>query len=137
MTGRSKLLANLAQANDVRLRRAEDKRRIGRRELDPATVLREVPAHWSSAEIMELLISMPWVGRVKARKWCRLALVSPNRPIEAMTPRERAAVTRAIGTWTGRCATRNAQPDSCYDRPALDPTSALEGRRPTQEGTRT
>lgn len=103
----SKVLGNLAKANAIRLERAQDKRRIGDGELSAAMVLRTVPVQWEKAEVVDLLIAMPHVGRVKAKKWCQMATVNPHRTIGEMTHRERATLARTIDTWVGSRAPRS------------------------------
>jgi hypothetical protein len=79
----------LLRANEVRLTRAEDKRMIKAGRLNPATILRCPPPHWQRAKLVDLLVSMPKVGRVKAGKWCRHEHLSMERHLGELTQRQR------------------------------------------------
>jgi hypothetical protein len=95
-------LKNLSRANDVRQRRAKDKRRIERGDLDAMTVLESVPRHWRNAKLVDLLLAMPKVGRVKAQKWCRHENVSLSKRIGTMTVQQRQRLIRHVDVWAGR-----------------------------------
>lgn len=56
----------LANANAIRIERAELKRDIKAGHLDPAQVVRECE---NGLPLFELLCAIPRVGRVKARNW--------------------------------------------------------------------
>ena len=80
-------LGALARANEVRFARAADKRAIRRGELDPCKVLVELPEHWESARVVDLLLAIDRVGRTKAGRWCSLASVSPaSRLVDVSAP---------------------------------------------------
>lgn len=92
-------LENLARANEIRLRRAEDKRRMKRGELTAVDILAAVPEHWRSATVAELLLAIPNVGSVKARRWCRIASVEPSDRLAGLKPRSLALLGRTVDTW--------------------------------------
>jgi len=89
-------LQALQHGNEIRFARAADKRRIKRRELDAALVLRDPGEHWRRAALMDLLLSIPKVGRVKAQKWCSVERVRLETRIEDLTPRQREMMARQI-----------------------------------------
>jgi hypothetical protein len=82
-------LAALNYANEIRLKRAEDKRKIGRGELSASEVLRDVPLHWESAKVVDLLLAMHRVGRQRAGRWLRYEMILPSRQLKEMTARQR------------------------------------------------
>jgi hypothetical protein len=89
----------LAYANSIRLARAEDKRKIERGQLSVPAILHDVPLHWESAKIIDLLLSMKRCGRVKALNWLRVEKVSEGRRLRDLTERERFALARHVDVW--------------------------------------
>jgi hypothetical protein len=92
----------LLYANKIRLARAEDKRQIARGRKDAAAILRDVPKHWETAKVVELLLCLHRVGRVKAQKWCGHAHVELSRPLRALSPRQRHLLASHVDVWAGR-----------------------------------
>lgn len=104
---RTKAMTNLARANEIRVARAGDKRKIARNELDAGAVLKNPPEHWATAKVVELLVAVPRVGEVKVKQWCRLVQISPERRLGTMTTRERMLLARTLETWgLRRCRPR-------------------------------
>lgn len=95
-------LEALEAGNQVRIKRAADKKKIARGDLDPAVILRTLPSHWAKAKIIDLLLPMRKVGRMKAERWCRYAQVSPTKPLIEMTERQRLSLARHVDIYTGR-----------------------------------
>lgn len=105
-------MTNLDRANRVRVRRAKDKKLISRGQLDPAAILdagEEIVEQWANAQILELLLCIRKVGRVKAQNWLRMHHVSPTRRLHNMTIRERTALATHIGLFQGRTDRARAQ----------------------------
>jgi hypothetical protein len=92
----------LLLANEVRMERAQDKRDIRAGKLDARTILRDPPVHWHSAKILDLLLEMPKIGRVKANRWLKMEAISPLRRLEQFTPSQRERLARHIDTDTLR-----------------------------------
>jgi hypothetical protein len=88
----------LLRANEVRIERAQDKRKITNGQLDARVILRDTPPHWETAKIIDLLMAMPKVGRVKASKWLRMERISATRPLEEFTEHQRARLCRHMDT---------------------------------------
>lgn len=103
-TGRTlqQRLDALNSANEVRFRRAEDKKRMRRGELDPAAVLRQPPDHWLTAKVFDLLMQVPKVGRVKANRVLVMERVSPSKTIGGLSPRQRFVLARHIDHYAAR-----------------------------------
>jgi hypothetical protein len=89
-------LGNLVRANEVRLKRADDKRKIAVGRKDVATMLADVPEHWQTAKLVDLLLAMPRVGRVKAGKWCRLEKVALDTPLRDLSRARRLSLARHV-----------------------------------------
>lgn len=79
----------LAHANEIRFARAQMKRDIKAGRLAAEGVLLEPPAHAESMKVLDLLLSMPKVGRVKANKTVTKCSVSPSKTLGGMTQRQR------------------------------------------------
>jgi hypothetical protein len=86
----------LAKANRVRAERAETKRKLAAGRLSLLDLLTDVPDYMATATVVEVLTWMPRVGRVKARKFCQRAQVSPSLSLERLGGRSRAALISAI-----------------------------------------
>lgn len=110
MGNRFQALEHLGLANTVRLQRAEDKRAIKAGQLDAADVLRDAPDHWASAELVDVLVQIPFVGMVKAKRWCRTLALNPHRQVGHMTERERVVMAQLITTWAATQRRFDAEP---------------------------
>lgn len=87
----------LAKANTVRLARAEWKRDVKKRRADPLEVLASPPAEFASMKVLDALLAMPKVGRVKASKMLRVAGVSPSKTLAGLSERQRGALLALMG----------------------------------------
>jgi hypothetical protein len=92
----------LLLANKVRTRRSEDKKDLKFGRLDGRDILRNTPSHWESAKVLDLLIALPRVGRVKALRWLNLEHISPERRLSNFTPRQRELLARHLDTYALR-----------------------------------
>lgn len=90
----------LAKANEIRMLRAAEKKMVRRGYLTVADVLARDEWYWRSARIIDLLLCVDKVGRVKAERWLRMEMISPERRVGVLTQRERTALVRHIETWT-------------------------------------
>lgn len=86
----------LAQANRVRLARAQLKRSIGRGDVDVADVIRECPWETESMTLAELLTSQRRWGRTRARKLLQGLALSENKRLATLTPRQRALLSATL-----------------------------------------
>lgn len=71
-------MSTLEKANKVRRERSRDKRLLGEGHVSASWILRNVPEHWRTATVVELVTAVPGVGRVKAHALCRAADVEPT-----------------------------------------------------------
>lgn len=79
----------LAQANKVRLARAELKRQVGDGELSVADVVLGCPWEAGSMAIADLLMSQHRWGRTRCRRFLGSVSMSENKTIGSMTERQR------------------------------------------------
>jgi hypothetical protein len=94
----SQQLRALERANQVRLARAELKRRVAGRETSAATVIEECPWEAASMKISELLMSQRRWGTARCRRLLLSIGVPENKEIGTLTDRQRrvlAAVLRS------------------------------------------
>lgn len=85
-------MAALEKANAIRTQRAAWKRAVKRREVDPLAVLADPPAEFASMKVLDALLAMPKVGRVKASSMLRLAQASPSKTLAGLSERQRGAL---------------------------------------------
>lgn len=83
-------LAALESANRVRSTRARFKLDVKRGAVSAADALLDPPDWLESAKVLELLLAVPKVGRVKATRVLNLARVSPSKSVGGLTARQRA-----------------------------------------------
>jgi len=79
----------LERANQVRLARAELKRRVADGEINVAEVILECPWEASSMAVADLLMSQHRWGHTRCRKFLAMVPLSENKTIGTMTERQR------------------------------------------------
>jgi hypothetical protein len=90
----------LERANEIRIARAKDKRELAGSRLKPSVVLNDpLPAHWSNAKIIDLMVSVPRVGRVKSAQWLRTNRISATRKLRELTPDQRVKLAEALDSY--------------------------------------
>jgi hypothetical protein len=82
----------LAQANRVRLARAELKRQVAEGELDVAGVVLECPWEAESMTIADLLMSQHRWGRTRCRRFLASIPMLETKTVGSMTDRQRHAL---------------------------------------------
>ena len=79
-------LEALQMANAERSQKATIKRQLKRGEISPFDVLLAPP---SSLGVIEFLVSLPRVGKVKSRRFCREARISTHKKIVGLSERQK------------------------------------------------
>ena len=87
----------LAQANRVRLARADLKRQIMEGEITVSDVILECPWEAESMSISDLLMSQHRWGRTRCRRFLASIPMSETKTIGSMTDRQRHAVAAMLG----------------------------------------
>jgi hypothetical protein len=87
----------LAQANRVRLARAELKRQIADGELSVADVVLDCPWEAESMAIADLLTSQHRWGRTRCRRFLSAIPMSETKTVGSMTDRQRRALAARLG----------------------------------------
>ena len=90
-------IAALAVANEVRSRRSALKRDLKAGRRSAVSLLADPPDYAATMKVLDLVIAMPKVGRVKAAKLLRGTLVSPHKTLGGISARQRAALIEALG----------------------------------------
>jgi hypothetical protein len=92
----------LGRANDVRVKRARFKEELasGRRPVSSALVA--PPAELHTMKVADLLLSVPTVGPVKARKLLRAVAISPSRTVAGLSERQRRELLSVLGVRAGQ-----------------------------------
>ncbi|MDQ3728807.1 MAG: hypothetical protein M3355_04395 [Actinomycetota bacterium] len=79
----------LAEANRVRLARAQLKREVGAGDIETAEIVRDCPWQAETMTVGELLRSQRRWGRTRSRKFLAALTLSENRELGRLTSRQR------------------------------------------------
>jgi len=89
-------LRALQRANEVRLARAELKRRVAEGELTASEVVLDAPWEAESMAIADLLMSQHRWGRTRCRRFLAQVPLSETKTIGSLTERQRLAVAARL-----------------------------------------
>lgn len=89
----------LARANDIRVKRAELKRKVKVGAVDVAVMLADPPQFVETMKVFDLLLAMPKTGAVKAQRIMRALSISSSKTVSGLSTRQRDAIVREL---TGR-----------------------------------
>ncbi len=92
----------LARANEVRLARADLKRRIGHGEVTVTDVVLGAPWEAESMTISDLLMSQRRWGTTRCRKLLQSIPMSENKTVGSMTVRQRRALAALLAPSSAR-----------------------------------
>lgn len=87
----------LAEANRIRTTRAQLKRDMKAGRAHGLGVLVDPPEWAETMRVLDLLMAMPKVGRVKANKALAKCRVSPSKTLGGMTERQRCELAAWLG----------------------------------------
>jgi hypothetical protein len=91
----------LERANEVRLARAELKRRIALGEVDVAEVILECPWEADSMAVADLLVSQRRWGQTRCRKFLSQLPMSEKKTVGSMTERQRRMLAARLTSLVG------------------------------------
>ena len=103
-------LRALQRANEVRLARAELKRRIASGELGVGEVVLDCPWEAASMTVADLLMSQPRWGHTRCRKFLAAVSLSETKTVGSMTERQRNALDGLLRRQQSRVRARSRQP---------------------------
>ena len=95
-------LRALHRANEVRLARAELKRRVAEGEVTAGEVILEAPWEARSMAVADLLMSQRRWGHQRCRKVLGQVPVSETKTVGSLTERQRYALADLLGDSAGR-----------------------------------
>jgi len=106
--GRPQHMRALERANEVRLARAELKRRIALGDTDVAEVLIDCPWEAQSMAVADLLMSQRRWGQTRCRKCLAQVPVSEKKAIGSMTDRQRQTLASLLRS-VSACSDQDAR----------------------------
>jgi hypothetical protein len=88
----------LARANEVRLARAELKRKVADEEIEVASVILECPWEAHSMAVADLLTSQRRWGQTRCRRFLAQVPMSEKKTVGSMTERQRQTLAAMLGS---------------------------------------
>lgn len=86
----------LSRANEVRARRAQLKRDLNAGRASLGALVLDPPVWLETAKVLDMLLTLPKVGRVKATKILNSCRVSPSKTFGGLTDRQRAELAARL-----------------------------------------
>ena len=86
----------LNRANEIRTLRAQLKRDLKAGTASIQALLLDPPAYLQTAKVLEILLALPKIGKVKATKILDSCRVSPSKTIGGLTDRQRAELAALL-----------------------------------------
>ncbi len=111
-------LRALQRANEVRLARAELKRRVSEGELTASEVVLDAPWEAESMAIADLLMSQRRWGRTRCRRFLASVPLSETKTIGSLTERQRRAVAAQLSP-AQAAAVAHGAPAVAHGAPAM------------------
>ena len=86
----------LARANAVRVARAKLKKDLAAGNADLAPLIVKPPEYAATAKVVDLLVSLPRIGQVKAHRILNRARIAPTKTLGGLTSRQRGELLNLI-----------------------------------------
>ena len=86
----------LERANAVRIARAKLKKDLAAGNTDLAPLIDNPPDYAASAKVVDLLVSLPKIGQVKAHQILNHARIAPTKTLGGLTSRQRGELLNLI-----------------------------------------
>lgn len=84
----------LEKANEIRFRRAQLKRDLKAGRVHAAGLIKDPPEWLETMKLVELIMAMPKIGRVKANRVFKASAISHSKTVGGLSPRQRDEVVR-------------------------------------------
>ena len=94
--------AALRSANRIRTHRAELKKQLKAGQRHVVQVLLEPEVDVETMKVLDLLLAVPKVGRVKAQKVLVRARISPSKTIGGLSQRQRGELVQLLAPYSSR-----------------------------------
>ncbi len=88
----------LTRANEIRSKRAQLKRDLKGGRTTISQVLLQPPEWVGTAKVMDMLLAVPKIGRVKVNRLLATARISPSKTIGGLSERQRAELVELLRT---------------------------------------
>ncbi len=88
----------LTRANEIRSKRAQLKRDLKGQRVQISQVLLAPPEWVETAKVMDMLLAVPKIGRVKVNRLLAVARISPSKTIGGLSERQRAELVELLRT---------------------------------------
>jgi hypothetical protein len=79
----------LQRANEIRVQRAELKRRLKDGSVSIRDILEAPPAYVLTAKVYDMLVAVPKLGRVKASRFLNQCRISQSKTVGGLSDRQR------------------------------------------------
>jgi hypothetical protein len=86
----------LSKANEVRTTRSQLKRDLKAGRLSISALLLDPPEYLETANVFDMMLALPKVGRVKATKILNSCRVSPSKTFAGLTARQRVELANRL-----------------------------------------
>ncbi len=88
----------LTRANEIRSKRAQLKRDLKGQRVTISQVLVAPPEWVETAKVMDMLLAVPKIGRVKVNRLLAVARISPSKTIGGLSERQRTELIELLRT---------------------------------------
>jgi hypothetical protein len=88
----------LTRANEIRSKRAQLKRDLKGQRTTISQVLLAPPEWVETAKVMDMLLAVPKIGRVKVNRLLATARISPSKTIGGLSERQRSELVELLHT---------------------------------------
>ncbi len=88
----------LTRANEIRSKRAQLKRDLKGQRTTISQVLLAPPEWVETAKVMDMLLAVPKIGRVKVNRLLAVARISPSKTIGGLSERQRTELIEPLRT---------------------------------------
>jgi hypothetical protein len=129
MTPGPQRLRALERANEVRLARAELKRRIAGGGMSAAQVILDCPWEAHSWSVGDLLMSQRRWGRTRCRKFLLQHEISEVKQIGSLTERQRRMLASKLATCESQAPRMETRIDTGIETPIVPPIEAATSVR--------
>jgi hypothetical protein len=89
-------MSALERANEIRSKRATLKRNLKAERVDVVAMLKDPPDWLCTMHVVDILMALPKVGRVKANKYLNRCRMSPHKTVAGMSDRQRHELIAAM-----------------------------------------
>lgn len=86
----------LKKGNEHRTKRKHLKRDLAAKRVDPVPLVQDPPEWLQAMKLIDFLIALPKVGRVKANKMLKVCVASPSKTLGGLSDRQRQELIQCL-----------------------------------------